>query len=115
MPAFTRFGRGRQRPQGMNKLEREYAEHLEIRRIAGEVLWWAYEPIKFRLAASTFYTPDFGVMLANGEVEFHETKGFWEDDARVKIKCAADKFPFRFIALKKLAKKHGGGFAVEEF
>jgi hypothetical protein len=41
----------------------------------------------------------------------HEVKGFWQDDARVKIKVAASIYPFKFIAVKK-AK---GGWEREEF
>ncbi len=28
---------------------------------------------------------------------------------------AADMYPFRFIAIKKLPKRDGGGFSIEEF
>jgi hypothetical protein len=45
----------------------------------------------------------------------HEVKGFWTDDARVKIKVAADLYPFRFIAAQALPKKQGGGWKIEEF
>ena len=37
------------------------------------------------------------------------------DDARVKIKVAADMYPFKFLAIKKRAKKLGGGWEIEEF
>ncbi len=84
----------------MNKLEAKYAQHLEIRKHGGHILWYSYEAIKFKLADKTYYTPDFIVMTSTGALEAHEVKGFWEDDARVKIKCAAAKFPFAFIALK---------------
>lgn len=100
----------------MNNTEAEYARYLEASRIAGEVLWWKFEAIKFRLADNTFYTPDFVVMAANQQIELHETKGFWTDDARVKTKVAADQYPiFKFIAAKKLPKKAGGGWLIEEF
>jgi hypothetical protein len=33
----------------------------------------------------------------------------------VKIKVAADIYPFRFKAFKPRAKKNGGGYDVEEF
>jgi len=89
---------------GMNKLETAYASHLEARRISGEVEWFMFEGVKLRLADATFYTPDFFVMLANGELEAHETKGFWEDDARVKIKVAASLYPLRFIAVTRESK-----------
>ncbi|HET6207019.1 MAG TPA: hypothetical protein VFD98_09425, partial [Terracidiphilus sp.] len=60
-------------------------------------------------------SPDFAVMLVNGQLEMHEVKGFWQDDARAKIKIAADQYPFRFIAVTAQSKKSGGGWAVEEF
>jgi hypothetical protein len=79
------------------------------------VAWFKFEGIKLRLADNTFYTPDFAVMLANGELELHEVKGFWQDDARVKIKIAADLYPMRFIAVRAKLKKEGGGWVVENF
>lgn len=103
-------------PKGaMNKTEAEYALFLEARKQAGEILWYAFEPIKLRLADSTFYTPDFAVMGQDRVFECHEVKGFWRDDARVKIKVAAAQHPFRFYAFRKLPKKEGGGFAMEAF
>lgn len=54
-------------------------------------------------------------MRANGEMEAHEVKGFWTDDARVKIKVAASLFPFKFVAVKVQSQKNGGGWAIEEF
>ena len=51
----------------------------------------------------------------DGILEMHEVKGFWQDDARVKIKVAASIYPFRFVAVKARAKKHGGGWEVENF
>ena len=54
-------------------------------------------------------------MLADGQMEAHEVKGFWRDDARAKIKIAADQYPFRFIAVTAKAKKAGGGWSVESF
>lgn len=116
MNRFAGRARGRRREPGtMNKTEAAYAASLELRRIAGEILWYEFEAIKFRLAANTFYTPDFIIMLADGTLEAHEVKGHWEDDARVKIKVAADKFPLRFVALKVVPKKDGGGWKEEEF
>ena len=54
-------------------------------------------------------------MAADGVIECHEVKGFWQDDARAKIKVAADLYPFRFIAVKARTKKSGGGWEVEAF
>lgn len=99
----------------MNKTERSYAGRLDQMKYAGKILWYGFEAIKLRLADNTFYTPDFAVMADDGVIELHEVKGFWTDDARVKIKVAADKFPFRFMAMKPRAQKAGGGWEVEEF
>lgn len=104
---------GRLKVGAMNKTEARYAAHLESLKHAGEVLWYRFEGLKLRLADSTFYTPDFAVMLADGQMEMHEVKGFWTDDARVKIKVAAEMYPFAFIAIKALPK--GQGWEVEEF
>lgn len=106
---------GRLKTGQMNQTEAEYGKHLELLKIAGEVAWYKFEGMKFRLADNTFYTPDFTVMLSDGALQAHEVKGFWEDDAKVKIKVAADMYPIEFIAVKKQAKKHGGGFSVESF
>lgn len=101
----------------MNKLEAAYDAHLRLRHVAGEVAWWAFDRIKLRLADKTYYEPDFLVVLADGTTQIHEVKGgHWEDDARVKIKVAAEQFPvWGFMAVTALPKKLGGGWKFEEF
>ncbi|WP_256681568.1 hypothetical protein [Pseudomonas sp. PAMC 29040] len=100
----------------MNKTEEAYAAYLEQQKHAGQVLWYKFEGIKLRLADKTFYTVDFFVMPASRELEAHEVKGFWTDDARVKIKVAAGMYPvFKFVAIKKASKSDGGGWSLEEF
>lgn len=100
-------------PKGkMNKTEEQYAHILEQRKMCGEILWYKFEGIRFVLADhSCSYTPDFCVLMKDGEIQIHEVKGHWTDDARVKIKVAAAQFPFAFIAVKK----NKGAFEVEEF
>ena len=108
--------RARHVPGRMNKTEERYSWELEARKRAGEVLWWAFEPVKLRLAEKTFYSPDFLVVLADCTMEMHEVKGHWEDDARVKIKVAAQAYPmFGFVAVQPEAMKRGGGWRVERF
>lgn len=109
------YALGRLKKGQMNKTEQEYNDYLKLLKSANEVIWFKFEGMKFRLADNTFYTPDFTVMNKNYEIELHEVKGFWMDDARVKIKIASDLYPFKFIAIKKKAKKDGGGWEVEEF
>lgn len=100
----------------MNKTEARYAQHLEFLKSAGEVTLYRFEKIKLWLGKATNYTPDFEVMFAGGRIEFHEVKGHWEDDARVKIKIAAAQYPeFAFRAIQAVPKKHGGGWKVEDF
>lgn len=88
------------RPDRRNKTEARYADEILDPRVATKIIqrYW-FEGIKLRLAdGATFYTPDYLVELTDGTLECHEVKGFWRDDARVKIKVAASMYPFRFLA-----------------
>jgi hypothetical protein len=102
---------GRLKSGRMNKTEQAYEQLLKLRQRAGEVIWYKFEAINLRLADNTFYKPDFFVMLADGTLEVHEVKGHWTDDARVKIKVAAELYPFQFVAVKRV----GGDWKSEVF
>ena len=106
---------GRLKAGEMNKTEEAYAQTLELRKRSGEIAWYRFEGLKLRLADNTFYTPDFAVMKSNGLMQCHEVKGHWQDDARAKIKIAAEMYPFEFLAVQKALKRDGGGWVVEEF
>lgn len=95
----------------MNKLESRYAAKLELDRQFGDVLWYAYEPVRLLLAKGAWYKPDFMVLSKDGLTHFVECKGFWRAAARVRIKVAADKYPYRFVAVQWI----GGEWAYEEF
>ena len=101
---------GRLKQGVMNKTERNYAGYLESRKIKGEIQYYAFDSIKFRLADKTFYSPDFIVLKANGELEAHEVKGRWEDDAKVKIKVAASMHPIPFVAVYWNSKNNNWEF-----
>lgn len=102
-------------PSGtMNRTEAAYDNHLRLLTHAGEIVWHKFEAIKLRLADATFYTCDFAVLTAHGYLEMHEVKGFWTDDARVKIKVAASLYPFKFIAVTARGRKNSG-WQREEF
>ena len=105
------YALGRLQVGQMNKTEERYARHLDSLKLAGEVLWWKFEGIKLRLAEATFYTPDFAVIVDSHVMELHEVKGYWQDDAKVKIKMAASMYPFRFIAVTHSKK----GWEATEF
>lgn len=102
---------GRLKTGRMNKTEARYESRLKLLAREGEVLWYRFEGLKLRLADKTFYTPDFAVMASDGVIECHEVKGFWRDDARAKIKIAAEMYPFRFLAIKA----DGKAWHIERF
>lgn len=107
-------GRSRvpRQPGEMNGTERRYAEHLDAEQEAGRVAMWMFEPMGLRLAKACTYNPDFLVVYPDGATEIHEVKGRWEDDALVKIKCAAEMFPlWRFVAVRWVR----GMWEVREF
>jgi hypothetical protein len=123
---FTRFAKGRRSIRGdKNKTELRYEELLALRKMAGEIQDFAYEPIRLRLAAdNAFYAPDFGVLAADDVYECHEVKAgrlnesgelvtLEEEAARVRRKVAAEKHPFRFVLATERPKKAGGGFEVK--
>jgi hypothetical protein len=109
------YALGRLKTGEMNKTEADYGQRLELLLRAGEILWYKFEAVKLRLANNTFYTPDFAVLNEQSEMEMHEVKGFWEDDARVKIKVAASLYPFKFLAVMPRSKKDGYGYEIEFF
>lgn len=103
----------RRTPRGeMNGLERRYAALLQDRKNRGEIHDYWFESMTLKLAPDCRYTPDFVVQLIDGTIELHECKGFWRDDARVKIKLAADKFPYRCVAAAWTKKT---GWTFEDF
>lgn len=108
------FALGRLKTGEMNATERRYDEFLALQQHTGEILWRKFEGIKLRLADNTFYSPDFAVMTAANELQCHEVKGFMTDDANVKIKVAAEMYPFRFFLVRAKAKKDGGGWDIQE-
>lgn len=104
MPKKRRYavgGRKTHQAGRMNKSEEKYYNTILYPKfLAGDYLWVEYEPVKFNLAKRTTYTPDFMCLCKDGTIEVHEYKGFWEDDARVKWKVAAEKFWFyKWIAI----------------
>lgn len=106
-----RLARGRRHVTGrMNALEADYERTFLMGKPHG------FEQLKFRLADGTYLTPDFWVLGDDDVLEIHEVKGHWEEDARVKIKVAAEQFPWcRWMAFRRLAKKDGGSWVRERF
>lgn len=117
-PAMSKLYALGRLPKGeMNDGEKKFASnYLEPRRIAGEIVWWKFEGIKLRLAKLTTLTVDFPIMLASGELQMIDFKGsprVFTDDARAKMKVAAEIYPFPFFVAYPRAKKLGGGYSIE--
>lgn len=106
----------------MNREEAAFAAHLAA---DPGVAWWAFEPMKLSLAANTSYTPDFIAIREVGAIHAYDVKALWkgkapaddrvgwQEDARVKIKCAAEAFPW--IHFFGVHRDRNGVWQIEEF
>ena len=96
-------------PGKLNKTEQEFADRLNN---LSEIQYWQFESLTFKLGHRCTYTPDF-VAVTQDEIRIYEVKGgFIREDAIVKFKAAADKFPqFRWI----LAQKKRGQWTEKEY
>lgn len=82
----------------LNKTERAYLAYLRFENHP----FIGIQNITLKLADDTRYTPDFILITSDTKLQAHEVKGFWRDDAKVKIKVAARQFPFvEFIVVMK--------------
>ncbi len=108
---------GRLKSGEMNKTEARYEnEVLKPSLHGGAILWYQFEGIKLRLADRTFLTVDFAVLPASGVLEMHDVKGaaiLFLDDARVKMKVAAEKYPFVFKVAYPAGRQAHAGWKVE--
>jgi hypothetical protein len=75
-----------------SKAEAEYAFNLDLRSLAGAVLYWNQpeEPLVLldapKAADRITYTPDFFVVLADQSWEYVEVKGMETPDWRLRLK-----------------------------
>ena len=108
---------GRMKTGEMNKTEARFAQFLELERHIGRVQWWKFEGIKLMLAKNTSITVDFAVLPDTGILTMIDVKGakaLFTDDARAKMKVAADMYPFVFKVAYPQPKGEGGGWTIEE-
>lgn len=98
--------KGRLRFGEMNATELEHQNNLELRKRVGEVKWYKPKPCRLILGKDTTYEPDFLVMLADDQLEFHEVKGAYiSAKGRIKLHTAAQAFPvFTFKRWQKTAR-----------
>lgn len=79
----------------LNKTEKRFLAKLR----SGDWNYIGIQEITLRLGFDLRYTPDFHTRHSSGEITFWEIKGGFErEDAIVKLKTAAAKFPYwRFV------------------
>lgn len=95
----------------MNRTEERYAAHLELLKRNKKIAEYWFEMFKVKLADKTWYLPDFLVQLPDGELEWHEVKGFMESDAAVKLKVASSLY-WQFPV--KVVKEIKGGWSTKD-
>lgn len=108
---------GRLKTGEMNKTEARFAQHLDLQKHAGTVQWWKFEGIKLMLAKNTSITVDFAILPTDGVLTMIDVKGskaIFTDDARAKMKIAAEMFPFVFKVAYPKPKSEGSGWVIEE-
>lgn len=77
-----------------SKTEARYAQLLELRKRAGEIARYEYEPITLVVGKKLRYTPDFYIEHHDGSFELHEIKGgYIRRGGLNKFKNGVDKFP----------------------
>jgi hypothetical protein len=87
----------------LNKTERAYAALLDGKRDRGEIRDYRVQALTFLLAPDCRYTPDFNVVERDGTLTNIDTKGgFTREDAVLKLKFAAERFPwFRWQMIER--------------
>lgn len=125
-PPTRTLALGRLKAGVMNRTETAFVRHLEALMHAGEVLWFKFEAMTFKIAEGVRYTPDFIALFSSGQLVAFEVKGtttkklksgtvkapyFHDGDAKPKIKIAADMFPLAFKVVYLVA----GEWVEEEF
>lgn len=109
------YALGRLKVGEKNMTEQRFEDEvLRPRMIAGEILWYRFDGIKLRLADNTFLTVDYAVLPADGVLTMIDVKGaaaIVQEDARVKMRVAADQYPFLFQLAFPQA---GGGWTIKD-
>ena len=77
-----------------SKTEAAYSLVLGDELLAGEIVRFEYEAMKFKLADGAWFCPDFCVWVSLGHLELREIKGgFIREAARVRFLVAKRLYP----------------------
>lgn len=113
LPGMAKGRRTSKPPGEMNKTEKAYGQYLDLQKATGEIAWWQFGAMKFKLADKCWYHCDFIVMLNDGTIEIRETKGHMEDDAAAKLRMLASLYwMFRIVLVKR---SRTGGWCNTEY
>lgn len=83
-----------------SRWEANYARYLEFLRESGKIANWLHEPTTFLFVKEqSSYLPDFLVTLINGEIEYHEVKGWMDDRSSNKISLMRKYHPEKKLVL----------------
>lgn len=105
---YTKYLRGTYNINGKDvyfrsKWEANYALYLDFLIKQKHIVSWEYEPFIFyfeRIKRGTrSYTPDFKVILPDGNSEWHEVKGYMNDASKTKLKRMSLYYPLERIKL----------------
>lgn len=117
---FAGLSKGRIAERGVrNKTESEYERLLQADPDVAEI---RFEPMTLRISHPPVgqpakYTPDFLIVMVDGTTYIDDVKGSGPDDnaSIVRVKAAAELFPFWIFRIaKKQRVRDGGGFKVTE-
>jgi hypothetical protein len=116
--------RPRLAPGEFTQVELRYDAYLSLLKATGKIAdYWAHK-FTWKLATGAHYRADFLVLLPDGLLEIHETKGgkknkttgewgpFSEDDALLKVKLIAEQCP---IPIKVAFEAGNNNWQFKEF
>lgn len=114
------LSKGMVRQRGkMNRTETAYSQHLEVLRLAGEIVWWRFEPLTLRLThpdagQPITYTPDFVILYPDGRTYMDDIKPPRKqaDDpaAKNRIKLAAEVYSLWEF---RIVRRQGSNWTIE--
>jgi hypothetical protein len=84
-----------------SKLERRYYDMLKLRQSSGEVVFFLRQ-VAFDLPGGVRYICDFQVFLANGEIDFVDTKGRDTPMSIAKRKIVESLYPIEIKIVSKV-------------
>ncbi len=81
----------------LNKTERRFCARLDSYKARKLIRDFTTQAVTLHLAHDCRFTPDNAVIEADGTFTFYDVKGFEREDAVLKMRIAAERFPwFRF-------------------